>query len=272
MEAVGPLGRRRPKETEGPLPTERAVLPARLRPTAFAGPLGHPRGTERVRQRAGRSATEPAGHQVGPRQMGPAGHPDVRSVLGLAEPARTPAASAAMRLAGWRRARAGRAPASIEGQGRGRDPARAESGDQPPVPSAGLGTGTGTTLRRVRRADGAPTGPLNAPVPADPAPPGLTRTDPAPPGLTRTDPAPPGLTRTDPAPRDPVRITRRGAVPGFRRPRAAARRTGPGKSGPERVSHVRARRGRACPASRTRSPLSNSPPSRAPNCTACRTT
>jgi hypothetical protein len=240
--ATARAGRRRPTEPGGPLPTEHAGLPARLRPMAFAGPLGHPRGKEHARQRDDRSATGPA------------------------EPARVPAASVAMRPAVRRRARQGRALASSDGQGRGRAPARAAvSGGLPPVPDAGPGTGTGTRLRRVRRADGAPTGPLNAPEPANPAPRGPTRTDPAPPGPLQTGPGPRGRERTGPAPRGQVRITRRGAAPGFRRPTAAARRTGPGKTGPGRAPHARARRGRAGRASRTPSSLPSSIPRRAPS-------
>jgi hypothetical protein len=258
---------------------------------AFAGPLGHPRGTERTRQRAGRPATEPAGHQVGPPVTGPAGHPvgppvvgpagqpGARSAPGPVEPTRVPPASAAMRLAARRRAQPGNARVRSEDLARGRDLAKAGSGDQPPVPEAGPGieTGTGTMLRRVRRASGATTGPPIAPGPADPEPRGPTRTDPGPrgrqrtdPGLRgreRTDPAPRGLTRTDPTPRGRVRITRRGGVPGFRGPKAAARRTGPGKTVPGRAPRARARRGRADPASpsRTRSPLRNSTLGRAPS-------
>jgi hypothetical protein len=273
MEPVGPLGRRRPKEPGEPQPTERAELPAHLRPMAFAGPLGHPRETRGALQRAGRSATEPAGHRVGPPLIGPAGHPGARSAPGPAEPVRVPAASATMHPAVRRRAQPGRAPAPGEGRGRERDPTRAGSGGQPPVPDGGpgTGTGTGTRLRRVRRADGAPTGPPTAPEPAGPAPQDPTRTGPAPQGPTRTGPARRDPTRTGPAPRDPVRITHRGGVPGFR-PGAAARRTGPGKTGPGKTGPGRARPGRAGPVSRTRSSLRSSNPGRAPSCTACRTT
>ena len=226
---------------------------------AFAGPVGHPHGTERVRQQPGRSATEPAGHQagpqvmgpagrqVGPPVMGPAGHLGARSGPGPAAPARVPAASAAMRLVARRRAQPGNAQAPSDGQGRGRDLAKAGSGDQPPVPEAGPGTetGTGTRLRGVRRANGTPTGPLNARGP--------------------TDPGPRGPIRTDPALGGRVRITRRGGVRGFRRPRAAPPRTDPGKTVPGRARRARARRGRAGPASRTRSPLRNSTLWRAPS-------
>jgi hypothetical protein len=283
MEPVEPLGPRRSKEPGGPPPTARVGRPAHLRPMAFAGPLGHPRGTERARQRAGRSATEPAGHQVGPPVTRPAGHQGARSTLGPAEPARVPPASAAMRLAARRRAQPGNARAPSAGQDRGRDLAKAGSGDQPLVLEVGPGieTGTGTRLRCVRRANGAPngapTGPLNAPGPADPGPRGRERsdprpghrerTDPAARGRERTDPAARGRERTDPGPRGRVRITRRGGVPGFRRPRAVARGTALGKTVPGRARRTRVRHGRAGPASpsRTRSPLRNSTPRRAPS-------
>jgi len=223
-----------------PHPTVRGGVRGRPPPMESAGPPGRrrPKGPGR------------------PLPMDRAGPPArLRPTAFAAPPGHLPGRERARPRAG-RSARAAREPG-------------ARSDDQALVPDAGPGTKTGVQTRRprVRHADGAPTAPPNAPGPADPAPP----------GPTQTVPAPPRPARTGPAPRDPVRITRRGEVPGFPRPKAAARRTGlgttslgkaaPGKPGPGRASGARARRGRAGPAcpSLIRSPLSNSTPTRVPS-------
>jgi hypothetical protein len=231
VEPVGPLGRRRPKDPGGPLPTEHAGLLVRPRPMVRAARLGHRCGRELARQRAGRSAPELAA-------------PEPKA------PARAPAPSAVPRPAARRRARPQKALASNED--RGPDPAQGREGidGRPPVPHDGPGTGTQTGIEtELLCAGGAPTGPPNAPalvdlappgpIPTDLAPRGPIPTDLAPQGLIPTDPAPRGPTPTDPAARGPDRITRRGAAPGYRRPTATARRTGPAKAGPARTGPAR---------------------------------
>ena len=241
MEPVGPLDRRPPKDPGGPLPTERAGVLVRPRPKVRAARRDHPRGRDLARQRAGRSAPEPAAPE--PAALEPAA-PEPRA------PVRVPAPSTGPRPAARMRVQPERALALSEG--RGPDPAQAgrEGIDgRPPVPHAGLGTGTRTGTLSVRgletelqRAGVPPTGPPRDPAPLDPAPSGLAPTgrapnDPAPTGRAPNDPAPTDLAPNDPAPTDPAaqgpdRTTRRGAVRGCPRSAATARRTGPEKTGP----------------------------------------
>jgi len=254
---------------------EHAGRRARNRPKGTSEPRAHPRPKAPAGPRPGRQPVERAGR---PRRPAPGS-----ASLALAPPPDgTPEASAETGRHGRVRAQPRETPAPSDR--RGRDPPEASGEDLP-----ALDPGPGMGLRRARLVHETTARPRSAPAPAGRSPPrALGPAGPRLPSVREpAGPVEPEPGRIGPlsavpgypaaAPRYPAAVPRYPAaapgypgavlrypavVPGFLRP-TTARHTG-------RERHVR--HGRAGPASRTRSPLSNSTPRPGPSCTACRTT
>ena len=256
---------------------EHAGRRARNRPKGTSEPRAHPRPKAPAGPRPGRQPVERAGRT---RRPAP-GSAD----LALAPPPDgTPEASAETGRHGRVRAQPRETPAPSDRRGRAPPGASGEG-----LPALDPGPGMG--LRRSRLVHETTARPRSAPAPAGRSPPralgpagprlpsvrepvGPMEPEPgrigplsAVPGYPAAAPRYPAAAPRYPAavPRYPGAVLRYPAVvPGFlRATMATARHTGRGR-------HVR--HGRAGPASRTRSPLSNSTPRPGPSCTACRTT